>query len=314
MFKNINLFRIELGPVQDLEGMEQALDAARFTPCGATQERSFGWVEPRGQEHGPLVESVNGQRLLRFMIETKGVPGAEVRKKAQEEADRIEATTGRKPGKKETKALREDALQALLPQAFARRKSVMVWLDVERGMLITDAATTLANDDLITSLVTLLPGTKIHNLNTAQTPQTAMTQWLLAKSPDDWPEGLAVERECELKSHSEEKSVVRLTRHHLLNDDVRKHITEGKLPTRLALTWEGRIGFHLSENFRLKKLSFLEGVFEDRPSAEGEDPFDSDVALSTGELRSFLPALIAMLGGELAEKSETSAQKAEAGG
>ena len=36
--------------------LEQALDKARFEPCGASQEKSVGWVEPRGQAHGPLVE------------------------------------------------------------------------------------------------------------------------------------------------------------------------------------------------------------------------------------------------------------------
>ena len=300
MFKNLTLYRLAAEWSPTLDDMEAALDAARFTPCGATQDKSFGWVEPRGQAHGPLVESVDGQRILRFQIETKAVPGALVREKAQEAADHIEATTGRKPGKKETKALREDALLALLPQAFARRSQVWVWIDLEHGWLVTDAGSQGKNDEVLSSLVQCFSGFSAALLNTAMTPQTAMTQWLLAETPDDWPAGLAVERECELKSHDEEKSVVRFTRHHLLNDEVRKHIAEGKLPTRLALSWEGRIGFVMTESMRLKKLSFLEGAFdEQRP--EGEDQFDADVALSTGELRQLIPALVEALGGELKE-------------
>ena len=299
VFKNVTLYRIAPGWAPTLPAMETALDSSRFVPCGATQDKSVGWVEPRGEAHGPLVESVASQRILKLMIENKAVPGAVVRDHAQEQADQIEASTGRKPGKKETKALREDALLALLPQAFPRRSSVWVWIDPANGWLVTDASSQGKLDELVTALVRAFDGLAITLLQTAVTPQTAMTQWLAATSPDEWPEGFHVERECELKSADEEKSVVRFTRHNLATDEVRQHIAEGKLPTRLALSWAGRIGFVLTESMQLKKLNFLEGVFDDRQD-DGESGFDTDVALSTGELQQLIPALLTALGGELA--------------
>ena len=135
-------------------------------------------------------------------------------------------------------------------------------------------------------------------LNTQMTPQSSMARWLSAADPEEWPDGLAVERECELRSTDEERSVVRFTRHHLLTDEVRRHVAEGKLPTRLAMSWEGRVGFVLTESMALRKIAFLEGVFEDRPANE-EEGFDSNVAIGTGELRQVLDALIEALGGEL---------------
>jgi recombination associated protein RdgC len=299
VFKNVTIYRIAPGWDATLESMEAALDAARFVPCSASQDKSVGWAEPRGEDHGPLVESVNGQRILKLVIETKAVPGSVVKEKAQEAADHIEATTGRKPGKKETKELREDALQALLPQAFPRRCSVWVWFDLQNGLLITDAGSQGKNDEVVTALVRAFDGLALTLLQTTMTPQTAMTQWLATTEPEnDWPAGFNVERECELKSADEEKSAVKFTRHHLLTDEVRKHLAEGKLPTRLALSWEGRIGFTLTESMQLKKLAFLEGVFDDRPN-EDESGFDTDVALATGELRQLVPALIEALGGEI---------------
>lgn len=299
MFKNVTLYRIAPGWAPALDAMEAALDAARFVPCGASQDKSLGWVEPRGEAHGPLVESVAGQRILKFVIESKSVPGSVVREKAQEAADHIESTTGRKPGKKETKALREDALLALLPQAFPRRSSVWVWIDPANSWLVTDASSQGKIDELETALVQAFDGLAVTLLQTTVTPQTAMTQWLSALSPDEWPEGFHVERECELKSGDEEKSVVRFTRHNLATDEVRQHIVEGKLPTKLAMSWEGRIGFMLTDAMQLKKISFLEGVFDDRASSD-ESGFDTDVALSTGELQKLIPALLEALGGELA--------------
>ena len=306
VFKNVTLYRIAPGWTQTPEAMEAALDAARFVPCGASQDKAVGWVEPRGEAHGPLVEAVAGQRILKFMIESKSVPGSVVREKAQEAADHIEATTGRKPGKKETKALREDALLTLLPQAFPRRSSAWVWIDPVNGWLVTDASSQGKIDELVTALVQAFDGLAITLLQTAVTPQTAMTQWLSALTSDEWPASFHVERECELKSVDEEKSVVKFTRHNLATDEVRQHITEGKLPTKLAMSWEGRIGFMLTEALQLKKISFLEGVFDDRAN-DDESGFDTDVALSTGELQKLIPALIEALGGELALGSASQA-------
>lgn len=298
MFKNLTLYRIAPDWSPTLDTMEETLDAFRFQPCSASQDKSMGWIEPRGEAHGPLVESVNRQRILKLSIETKAVPGAIVRQKAQEAADHIEATTGRKPGKKEVKTLREEALQTLLPQAFARQGHVWVWMDPDSGILATDASSQARQDDVISALIAAFPSLQLSLLNTQVTPQTAMTNWLATEDTDEWPAGFAVERECELKSSDEEKSVVRYTRHHLLTDDVRLHLQQGKRPTRLAMSWEGRIAFTLSENMQLRKISFLEGVFDDRPQ-DDDNGFDADVALSTGELQQLIPALIGALGGEL---------------
>ena len=48
MFKNLTLYRIAPGWAPSLDAMEKALDGARFVPCSATQDKSLGWVEPRG--------------------------------------------------------------------------------------------------------------------------------------------------------------------------------------------------------------------------------------------------------------------------
>lgn len=311
MFKNVSVYRLPADWQPTLEEMESALNGERFQPCGASQEKSAGWIEPRGEAHGPLVESIDGQRILRFQIETKSVPGSVVRKKAQEAADHIEATTGRKPGKKETKGLREDALQALLPQAFARQSQVWVWINLDKGWLISDASSQGKTDEVISALIDVFGGLAIAPVHTAMTPQTAMTRWLAAETPDELPGAICVERECELKSHDEERSVVKFTRHNLATDEVRKHITEGKLPTKLALSWEGRVGFVLTESMQLKKVAFLEGVFEDRATpADKDDDFDANVALATGELRQLIPALIEALEGEISAEDALAAAAA----
>jgi recombination associated protein RdgC len=105
-----------------------------------------------------------------------------------------------------------------------------------------------------------------------------------------------LDRECELKSADEMKSVVRYGRHPLDIDEVRGHIQQGKRPTRLAMTWNGRLSFVLTDQGTLRKIEFLDGVLDSQGDAA--DRFDADTAILTGELRKMIPALIEALGGE----------------
>lgn len=53
MFKNLTLYRIGPEGIPDLSEIEDKLSQFRFVECGATQQKSQGWVEPRGQANGP---------------------------------------------------------------------------------------------------------------------------------------------------------------------------------------------------------------------------------------------------------------------
>ncbi len=296
MFKNVIVYRIGPGWSPSVAQIEAGLDGARFVACGATQEKSLGWVEPRGEAHGPLVETVAGQWLLKLMIETRALPAAVVNRKAKERLAHIEASTGRKPGKKEARDIKDDLRLELLPLAFTKENSVLVWIDPQAQWLVIDAAGQARSDEVITELVKSLDGLALTLVNTRLSPTAAMSDWLISQQP---PAGFSVDRECELKAADESRAVVRYSRHPLDNDEVRQHVQGGKLPTRLALTWDARVSFVLTESLQLKKLSFLEVVFEGT-SADKEDSFDADVAIATGELRKLLPDLLSALGGETA--------------
>jgi len=296
VFKNVMVYRIGEGWRPSLEQIEQALDAERFVPCGASQEKATGWIEPRGEAHGPLVEAVNGQRILKLKMETRGVPGSVVTRKAKERRAQIEITEGRKPGKKEMKEIKEDVKLSLMPMAFSKESSVWVWIDPDAELLVIDAGSQGKADEVITMLVKSFASLSLTLINTQMSPQSAMASWLITQES---PAGFSVDRECELKAADESKSVVRYVRHALDTEEVKQHVEGGKLPTRLALTWEGRVSFSLTEALQLKKITFLDVVFE-ATSAEKDEGFDADVAIVAGELTKLLPDLFVALGGEQA--------------
>jgi recombination associated protein RdgC len=297
VFKNVIVYRIEPAWSQTLTEAEEGLGKQRFVPCGPSQEKSAGWVEPRGEANGPLVESIDGQWLVEYMIESKQVPGSVVRRKLDERCAQIEATTGRKPGKKEKKELKEDITLELLPMAFTRSARVTVWIDKAENRLVINSGNASRADEVVTSLVKSLDGFAVALINTQIEPAAAMANWLLTQEP---PAGFTIDRECELKASDDSKAVVRYAKHPLDIEEVQKHITDGKRPTRLALTWDDRVSFELTHGLLIRKITFLEGTGDGAAGGKKEDNFDADVAIATGELGQLVPALLDALGGEAA--------------
>lgn len=296
MFKNVILYKIAPQWAPQATHIEALLQAGHFIECAASQEKSIGWIEPRGQAHGPLLEVVAKQWILKLMVETRALPASVVNRKAQERVAQIEATTGRKPGKKETRDIKDNLRLELLPMAFTKQSSVLIWINRQDQFLLIDAASQARADEVVTLLVQILPGLALTLVNTKLSPSAAMADWLVTQEA---PAGFSVDRECELKAADESKAVVRYTRHRLDTDEVKQHIESGKVPTRLALTWSDRLSFVLTQELQLKKLAFLEVVFEGA-NAGKDDGFDADVAIATGELCKMLPDMLQALGGEVA--------------
>lgn len=314
MFKNLIVYRIDAQWRPDLTALQRSLEGARFSPCAATQQKSSGWVEPRGEDHAPLVEVVGGQWILKLMSEQRVVPGSVVKRRTEEIAEQIERQTGRKPGKKQTKELKEQALHELLPMAFTKVSSLWVWVSPKDRLLVLDCGSQSRADEVITLLVKAMDGLSLSLVQTEMSPAVAMAHWLGTGEP---PYQFSVDRECELKSPDEMKSVVRYARHPLDTDEVKQHIVSGKVPTRVALTWRDRVSFVLTEALQLKKLAFLDVVFEGGGATgkvSQDEAFEADVAISTGELVQMIPDLLEALGGEAPSMSSVGTLKPQAEG
>ncbi|TFY96737.1 recombination-associated protein RdgC [Ramlibacter rhizophilus] len=297
LFKNLTAFRIapEWTP-PELSALEAELQRLAFQPCGPTQELSVGWLPPRGEEHGAMVENIAGHWLLKLGVERKAVPAGAVRSELEARCKAIEAEHGRKPGRKEKAELKEQIVHAFLPRAFSKRASHTIWIDAVNRLLLVGAGSTRAAEPVLKQLGDVMADLKhvlsLSPLSTATSPSAAMAHWLSTKEA---PAGFTIDRDLELKNSGEEKSVVRYARHTLELDEIGQHIQEGKLPTQLALTWEGRASFVLTEQLLLKKIDLL-GADDNLGKDNG---FDADAAIATGELSALIPDLLQALGGEM---------------
>jgi recombination associated protein RdgC len=299
LFKNIVFYRIapDWAP-PPLEQLEAELQRLAFSPCMPTQELSSGWVPPRGADEGAMVESIGGQWIVKLAVERKAVPGGAVRTELEARCKLIEAQSGRKPGRKEKSEIKDEIVLSFLPRAFSKRAAHTIWLDLEQRYVVIAAGSMKSAEPVVKHLLDLMAELghvlSLAPVSTTVAPATAMGEWLTTRQA---PEGFVIDRDLELKNPGEEKSAVRYSRHTLALDEIAQHIDEGKLPTQLAMTWNDKVSFVLTEQLGIRKID-IRGV-EDAP--RGDDGFDADVAIATGELSLLLPELLESLGGELLE-------------
>jgi recombination associated protein RdgC len=317
MFKTASFFRIAQDFIlPPLDALEDALQAARFVPCGATQPESHGWVAPRGNKSFALAESIGGQVILNLCTEKRALPASAVKAAVDERIEKFKKETGQeRVSAKTKKEFKEEVVLDLLPRAFTKLSSKMLWLDAANKLLVVGTGSLTGADKVVTCLVEALsavPGSRpaigFKPVQTNMSAAASMSQWLASREA---PFNFTVDRDCELKTPDEHKSTVRYSRHTLEIDEVPQHIAAGKVPTQLALTWNDRLSFVLTETAQMKKIQLLDVVLDGvQKGGRDDDGFDTDAAIITGELSALIPDLLGALGGEIGSDAEPVAAPA----
>lgn len=305
-FKNLQIYRLPAPWAIDLAKLDEQLARGGFAKCASHEPMSRGWVAPR--KDGALIYANNRQWLLSLATEQRLLPSSVVNDEVRERAEVLTETQGYAPGRKQLRELKERVTEELMPRAFTRKRSTFVWIDPQNGWFIVDAGSQGKAEEVVEHLRFCLDELPLKLLHTQVSPTSAMADWLAG---GEAPGGFTIDRDCELKAVAEEKSAVRYVRHPL-NDEVsaeiKAHLAAGKLPTKLALTWDERISFVLTEKLEIKRLAFLDLLKEEaeKNAEHADEQFDADFALMTGELVRFLPALIEALGGEIVEGADAA--------
>lgn len=294
-FKNAIIYRMTASWVLSAAVVNNALAAFPSEPISGTQQIGHGWATIYDDQ---FVHVVNRQYLLQLNTEKKVVPPSALRAAVDKEVERVTSLTGRKPGKKEKREIKDNALMYLLPSALATTVQTRVWIDPVNGWIVVNAGSPARADIVIKELIRALEKLELQTLHITRDPGTVMTEWL---SNTDTPTDFTIDQACELKALDETKAVVKYGNSNLNADDLRDHIRQGKRCVNLALTWQDKISFVLTDKFRIKKMSFLDALLVEHAAqkpADERESHDNDFVLMTGELNSMLNSLVAAFGGE----------------
>ncbi|MFZ6875348.1 recombination-associated protein RdgC [Undibacterium sp. Di27W] len=294
-FKNLQVFRLTTPWKITAEELHTQLSRIAFSQCASNEMQSQGWASPRNNDQ--LVHSVNQQFLISLATEKKLLPSSVINQVTKARALEIEEEQGFAPGRKAMKDLKERITEELLPRAFAVKRNTNVWIDPVNRWLVIDASSPSKADEVIKLLLKCCDKLPLEGLRTKTSPQAAMTGWLAG---NEAPKGFTIDQDTELKSSTEDKATVRYVRYTLEPDDIQKHITAGKQCTKLALTWDDKVSFVLTDTLTIKRIKPLDVLDESKDKGSNEEErFDADFVLMTAELASLLSDVVFALDGEM---------------
>jgi recombination associated protein RdgC len=228
--------------------------------------------------------------MLSLGTNQKLLPASIIRQVAEERAEVQASEQGFPVGRKQMRDIKAQVADELRARAFTRRTTTRAWIDSRNGWFVIDAAGAPCAESVLETLVATLDSFVPAPLEGARSAHVFMTSWLMQGSA---PFRFAIDDDLELQAADETKSSIRYVRHPLDGKDIRSHLAAGKYPTRLGLTWNGRVSFVLTDKLCLKRIEFLE-VGKDQTDAEEVDPaeqFDIDFAVMAGELSLLLTDL-----------------------
>lgn len=293
-FKNMQVYRLPAPWAFTPEQMEAALRPHSFAPASSNELLRQGWDSPRN--NGSLVHVVNKQMLIMLGAEKKLLPASVINQAAKARAAEMEEAQGFAPGKKAMKELKERIADELLPKSHSVRSNMWAWIDPVNGWLVVDTPTPSKADQVIKLLLKAIDKLPLESLRVQRSAVGAMTEWLHA---DDAPAGFTVDQDATLRATGESKAQITYKRHTLEAGEMQRHITAGKQCVRLAMTWNSKISFLLTESLDIKGIKPLDVIREGEAATRNDDErFDGDMMLMTGEFAKLLADVVQALGGE----------------
>jgi recombination associated protein RdgC len=302
-FKNLCLYRLPADWKVSAAELEEKLALRTLQPCSPLEMLSRGWVAPSST--GRMLHTVNQQHLIALGVDQKLLPSSIIRQEAQKRAEVLADSQGFPVGRRQMRDLKIRVTEELRARALTRRRLTRAWIDPVNGWFVIDAGSAGKAEELVEALRDLLGSFAVQFVETQRTPHTSMAAWL---THGDAPGPFGIDQDLELQTADPTKATVRYVRHALDGKEIKTHLAGGKYPTRLGLTWNGRISFVLTEKLQVKRVEFLEMTKDTADGGELDkaEQFDVDFAVMAGELAKLLDDLLEVLGGEVG-RQETAA-------
>lgn len=295
LFKQLQLFQLDAGlNASFINSLEEKLASYAYQPCLPTMPHSAGWVPPIEQEGDEsLLRVINGFAVICLQIEEKILPSSVIYQNLQEAVKEIETTQNRKIRSKEKMALKDDIVMSLMPRAFSKFTRIYAYIDITNHWLVLGLANAKKTDLFLSAFKKSITD-DIHPI-TVNHLSSMMTGWLTTQP---YAPSFAIEKSCALQDPKQENRTIRCKNQDLFAPGIQALIKDGCHAIQLALSWNDRVQFVLTNTLALSSIQFQDELLKEASEVEAEtkqQQFDADMFIMTGTFSNMLTDLLGML-------------------
>lgn len=260
LIRNAIVFKAELP--EDIEALKAHLAEKQFTDPMPSQPMSAGFVSLPDWD-GEMAAEFHGGLAFAFRIDTKVIPSSAVQAELRKRIEQIEDLTGRKPGRKERRELKEEVTLDLCLKALVRTQVVTCYYHRSKRYLVIPTTSSNVSDRIVTALIHAVGSVKTETINVSNIKHgltTRLKNWLMEDDEafgDFVPGG-----EATLVSPEKRKLTVKNDGLDANKQGLLEVINRGHSVTSMALQ-HGVCSFKLTENFRLKSINVTDDMDAD---------------------------------------------------
>ncbi len=292
--------------------LAQHLQEQAFTPPGLVQLRAFGFV-PVQEDGTELIQSFAGGLAFRVRIDEKIIPASVVDAQVKEACAKVKAETGRKPGKKERKEIKDGVMLHLAAVAMVRTvASITCFYQFDTGYLIVPT-TSKKISDICTSLLVQAVGSvkteTIHVSNVKHGLSTRLKKWVDDQEIEDEPFG-NFEPCGQAHLEATDKRSIAFKMGSLMNaHGLREALDTGYQVKALGLCHTDDVHFTLTADFRFRGFEF-DAKPDTTQQDTSEDFWAAEAALQVAAVGRVVTHLTELLAYEEPEQAEAEDQAA----
>lgn len=289
MTQLIKATRIFAAALPSAEAMREHLANEYFVEPRPTDLATSGFVH---MDQGTFVTEFPGGYAFKFRLAQKVIPASVIKQAIADACKVIEETTGRKPGKKEKREIKETLIVELSAQAFVRTTDVICYFRTATNHLLVPTLSKAVGDRLMSKLVTAVETVKtetIHVSNVTQGLTARLAKFLNEGEDSAFGEFYPV-NEVDLEQDS--RSVrVKMTGLQQAHKALTSSLAQGFAVNAIGLSLNGD-EFKLTHDFKLRSIVLAET--EDVDENDFEPTFEAQAFMEVGHIGLIVDALVEM--------------------
>lgn len=284
-FKNARVYRFTDTWSGTEDQLNEKLAQTPFTGLTALQESAFGWVAPF-KDSQMLCEKVGDRLFVTAQVQEKILPASVLNEQLAEKIDAVEEAEGRRPGRKEKDALKEQLRAELLPRAFHKTRRTSAWIDLKHQWLVINAASEKTADDVTAHLRESLGSLPVIPVGKSVAGSAILTEWF--QQPERRPEGTELLEDLELVMAEDPTIKARYRNLDLEAPEITHSLDSGMRIRQMGIVLNDNCQAVIDDSFTLKRLKFTDTLIEQ--SGDSDDP-RTDALLMSDALTDWLVKL-----------------------